>query len=197
MSRSVVDETSEATRRRLTPRQAQVVTGLTVAAAGELAAVGYDGLTVRNVARRAGVAPATAYTYFASKDHLVAEVFWRKLVELPEVRRDARRTPAARVTAALRDIGELISREPALAAACTVALLAPDPDVQPLRQRIGALWHQRLEAALGADATPARLRALELALSGALLQAGMGHLDYDDVVPQIGVVASLVCGRDA
>ena len=36
-------------------------------------------LTVRNVARRAGVAPATAYTYFASKDHLVAEVFWRRL----------------------------------------------------------------------------------------------------------------------
>ena len=26
------------------------------------------------VARRAGVAPATAYTYFASKEHLVAEV---------------------------------------------------------------------------------------------------------------------------
>ena len=29
--------------------------------------------------RRAGVAPATAYTYFSSKSHLVAEVFWRRL----------------------------------------------------------------------------------------------------------------------
>src|SRR4051812_34906156 len=43
---------------------------------------GYDGLTVRSVARRAGVAPATAYTYFSSKDHLVAEVFWRRLQAL-------------------------------------------------------------------------------------------------------------------
>ena len=44
---------------------------------------GYDGLTVRTVARRAGVAPATAYTYFASKDHLLAEVLWRRLQALP------------------------------------------------------------------------------------------------------------------
>ena len=35
------------------------------------------------VAARAGVSPATAYTYFASKDHLFAELFWR-LVEADE-----------------------------------------------------------------------------------------------------------------
>ena len=79
MSSSVVALSTEPTRRRLTERQAHTVERLTVAAVDEVRVVGYDGLTVRNVARRAGVAPATAYTYFASKDHLVAEVFWRRL----------------------------------------------------------------------------------------------------------------------
>ena len=46
-------------------------------------AVGFDLLTVRSVAARAAVAPATAYTYFASKNHLVAEAFWRELQRLP------------------------------------------------------------------------------------------------------------------
>ncbi len=35
----------------------------------------YADLTVRAVAKRANVAPATAYTYFSSKNHLVAEVY--------------------------------------------------------------------------------------------------------------------------
>jgi AcrR family transcriptional regulator len=184
----------ESTRRRLTPRQAEVVTRLTAAALDELRTSGYDGLTVRNVARRAGVAPATAYTYFGSKDHLVAEVFWRKLAALPAVRVDRRRSPSARVGAALHDIGRLISDEPQLAAACTAALLAHDADVQPLRERIGALWHQRLKAALGADATPQMLQALELSFSGALLQAGMGHLAYEDVTELMVGVADVVFG---
>jgi AcrR family transcriptional regulator len=195
MSSSTTTELhAESTRRRLTPRQAEIVTGLTAAALDELRVVGYEGLTVRNVARRAGVAPATAYTYFGSKDHLVAEAFWRKLGALPPVRVDRRRSPGARVRAALHDIGRLITDEPQLAAACTTALLAPDADVQPLRERIGALWHQRLKAALGDDATPARLQALELSFSGALLQAGMGHIPYETVTDVMGDVAAVVLG---
>ena len=51
------------------------------------------------VAKRAGVAPATAYTYFASKEHLVAEVFWRRFVGQADRPIDRRRSPAARATA--------------------------------------------------------------------------------------------------
>lgn len=44
-------------------------------AAGELAAEGgYAAVTMRGVAERAGVGLATVYRYFASKDHLIAEV---------------------------------------------------------------------------------------------------------------------------
>ena len=55
----------EATRRRLSPRQAEVVGQLVRATDEEIEEVGYTGLTVRSVARRAGVAPATAYNYFS------------------------------------------------------------------------------------------------------------------------------------
>ena len=99
-----VPASTEATRRRLSSRQALTVARLTEAAVEELRAVGYDGLTVRNVARRAGVAPATAYTYFTSKEHLVTEVFWRRLEALPDPAPDRRRAPARRVADALADM---------------------------------------------------------------------------------------------
>ena len=58
----------EATRRRLNPRQAGTVNRLIAAAREELAEVGFAEMTVRTVAGRAEVAPATAYTYFSSKN---------------------------------------------------------------------------------------------------------------------------------
>ncbi len=69
------------------PASADTVERLVDATVVEVAEAGFDGLTVRGVARRAGVAPATAYTYFSSKDHLVAEVFWRRLEGLDPVSR--------------------------------------------------------------------------------------------------------------
>src|SRR4029453_16090430 len=93
MSSSVLQE---APRRRLTPRQAATVDRLAAAVVDELATAGYDDLTVRTVARRAGVAPATAYTYFTSKAHLVAEVFWRRLRALSATRPEHVPPPAHR-----------------------------------------------------------------------------------------------------
>jgi AcrR family transcriptional regulator len=187
--------TTAPVRRHLSERQADAVQRLTDAAVEELRVSGYDGLTVRNVARRAGLAPATAYTYFASKDHLVAEVFWRRLDALPPVRVDRRHNEVSRVSAAVRDVGLLVADEPELAAACTAAVLANDPDVQRLRDRIGAAILERLSDALGDDADPAVLRTLLLAFSGALLQAGMGYLAYGDLAARMEEVAQLVVGR--
>ncbi|HZB70730.1 MAG TPA: helix-turn-helix domain-containing protein [Acidimicrobiales bacterium] len=185
---------TEATRRHLSSRQVRTVARLTEAVVAELRAVGYDGLSVRNVARRAGVAPATAYTYFTSREHLVTEVFWRRLEALPDRAPDRRRAPARRVADALSDMALLVADEPELAAACSVAMLANDPDVKLLRGRIGAAMHRRLVAALGEDADPAALRVLELATSGALIQAGGGHLAYADLPALLAEVADVVVG---
>ena len=85
----------EFARRGLNPRQADTVARLVEAALEEVRAVGYDALTVRTVAARAEVAPATAYTYFASKNHLVAEVFWRALQGRPRPEPDSKSAVAA------------------------------------------------------------------------------------------------------
>jgi AcrR family transcriptional regulator len=183
---------TEPTRRALSVRQAQTVLGLTVAAIEELRAVGYDGLTVRGVAKRAGVAVATAYTYFTSKDHLVTEVFWRRLEALPETPLDRRRSATARVSATLSDLGLLVVDEPELAAACSSAMLASDPDVRLLRDRIGVEMRRRLRLALGDEGDPAVLRAIELTVTGALVQAGMGHLTYRDLPDRLTEAAALL-----
>jgi len=183
---------TELPRRRVTERQAEMVRRLAEATMVEIRAKGYDGLTVRNVAARAGVAPATAYTYFASKDHLIAEVFWRRLRELPRSKINGRRNAPARVAEALGELTAFLASEPELAAASTTALLAADPDVKHLRDRVGAEIRRRLEAALGDDDGDAVLRALELAVAGAMIQAGMGHLKYAELPARVSEVAGLL-----
>ena len=103
----------------------------------EVEEVGYAGLTVRNVARRAGVAPATAYNYFSSKDHLLAEVLWRRMQALPPVDADRGRPVHDRVADAVRAMVLFATESPALVDACTLALLSTNPDVKHLRDRIG------------------------------------------------------------
>jgi AcrR family transcriptional regulator len=183
--------TTESTRRRLTERQADTVRRLTDAAVEELRESGFDGLTVRNVARRAGVAAATAYTYFASKNHLITEVFWRRLSALPPVEPGGG-PPADRVVAVLREIALLVSDEPTLAAACTAAMLGTDPDVRELRLRIGVAIRHRLRDALGKDADPQILAGLEMIYAGALVRAGMGYTSYAAIADQLAEVARLI-----
>lgn len=185
---------TEPARRDIGGRQADRVDALVDATIAELRSNGYDGLTVRNAARRAKVAAATAYTYFGSKDHLVAEVFWRRLNALPELSVDARSSAAVRVSAAVRELAVLIAEEPELAAASTTAILAQDADVQRLRDRIGATFNDRLTLAMGEAGDPAVVRALNLALAGALLQAGMGYFSYAQLADRMDDVVALLLG---
>jgi AcrR family transcriptional regulator len=187
-----VAHSTEPTRRHLSSKQAATVQRLTVAAVEELRRGGFDGLTVRNVARRAGVAPATAYTYFASREHLVTEVFWRRLEALPETKVDRRRSVSARVAATMADLALLVADEPELAAACTVAMLANDPDVGLLRDRIGLEMRRRLTEALGGAFESDVLATLEFAISGALVHAGMGHLSYDELPAHLARAVALI-----
>ncbi|NKQ56223.1 TetR/AcrR family transcriptional regulator [Amycolatopsis sp. K13G38] len=181
----------ESTRRRLTKRQADTVRRLAEATLAELRETGYADLTVRNVAARAGVAPATAYTYFSSKNHLVAEVFWRRLHDLPSAADDDR-APVDRVGAVLRDTVGLVVAEPEFAAACTAALLGTDPDVAHLRVRVGLEIRQRLEAALGPGHRPAVLSALEFAWAGALMHAGSGVSSYAQIADGLVATAEMI-----
>jgi hypothetical protein len=71
-------------------------------------------------------------------------------------------------------------------------MLASDPDVRLLRDRIGVEMRRRLRLALGDEGDPAVLRAIELTVTGALVQAGMGHLTYRDLPDRLTEAAALL-----
>jgi AcrR family transcriptional regulator len=143
------------------------------------------------------VAPATAYTYFASKDHLLAEVLWRAMDALPALAHHPGTSPLERVRAETELLGLFMADDPVLAAACTTALLGSGPEVRAVRERFGARVHARLAAALGEAAAPAVLQGLELAYSGAMLWAGMGHLSFAEVPLSLRRLAERLLGEAA
>ncbi|GGR41210.1 AcrR family transcriptional regulator [Nocardioides luteus] len=175
-------------------RQAETVERLLAAGLEELREVGHEALTIRSVAARAGVSSATAYTYLASKNHLFVELFWRHLADAPAVEETGSR--AERVQAAVRSLTTRIAAEPALAAAVTPALLGSDTDVERLRLRIGAEFVVRFDEALGRETTDAVRQALLLAFSGALLQAGMGLMTYDEMADRLAPVVAVIVGEE-
>jgi len=180
----------ESTRRRLTAKQADTVDRLGHAAIEVLSREGFSGLTIRMVAAEAGVGAATAYTYFSSKEHLVAEVFWRRLASTPVPTTDSP-DPTVRVIAVLRHIALSVADEPELAGAVTTALLGKDPEVKHLRLRIGREIHQRLAAALGPDCADV-VESLELLYAGALVHAGMGYASYTQIADRLETSARLL-----
>ncbi|MGV0714384.1 TetR family transcriptional regulator [Mycolicibacterium sp. XJ662] len=187
------DTALEGTRRRLTAKQADTVERLGRAALELLCRDGFAALTVRRVAAEAGVGAATAYTYFSSKEHLVAEVFWRRLATSPPAAHEST-DPAARVIDVLRHIALLVADEPEFAGAVTTALLGKDPDVEVLRQRIGRDLRRRLATALDADVDPDVIDSLEMLYSGALVRAGMGYASYTDIAERLEKSARLILG---
>ncbi|MGB9222765.1 TetR/AcrR family transcriptional regulator, partial [Mycobacterium sp.] len=139
----------------------------------------YADLTVRTVAARAKVAPATAYTYFSSKNHLIAEVYLDLVRQVPYFT-DVNDPMPVRVEKALRHLALVVADEPEVAAACTTALLGggADPAVRAARDRIGAEIHRRITSAIGPGADASAVSALEMAFFGALVQAGSGEFTY-------------------
>jgi AcrR family transcriptional regulator len=143
------------------------------------------------------VAPATAYNYFSSKDHLLAELLWRRMAALPPVDVTSDGSVVERLAETVRMMVLLTTESPDLVGACTTALLSATPDVKHLRDRIGAVIHQRIVAALGPGFDPTIVRVLETTYSGAVLMAGMGHMTYAEVPALVAEAADLMTGDGA
>lgn len=178
-------------RQGLNPRQAETVDKLLAAGEIELEEVGPEALTIRTVAQRAGVSPATAYTYLASKNHLFAELFWRRIVTDPPPAPSGDNA-VDRIRVVTRHMSQLLGRSPHLATAANIALLGTDPEVERLRLVIGAEFVSRFEAAIGPDPDPRVVEALTLAFAGALLQAGMGLMTYDELSRRLDDVVAVI-----
>ncbi|QEM47964.1 TetR/AcrR family transcriptional regulator [Mycolicibacterium grossiae] len=156
----------------------------------------YADLTVRAVAARAKVAPATAYTYFSSKNHLIAEVYLDLMKQVPYFT-DVNEPMPVRVEQALRAMALTVADEPEVAAACTTALLTgTDPTVRKVRDRIGGEIHRRIRSAVGPDADPRVVSALEMTFFGALVNAGSGAFTYHQIADRLSYVVGLILGDD-
>ncbi|MGV0835452.1 TetR family transcriptional regulator [Mycolicibacterium thermoresistibile] len=155
----------------------------------------YADLTVRAVAARAKVAPATAYTYFSSKNHLIAEVYLDLVRQVPYFT-DVNEARVTRVEKALRSLALVVADEPEVAAACTTALLSGnDPTVRKVRDRIGAEIHRRIRSAIGPDADPRVVSALEMTFFGAMVHAGSGAFTYHQIADRLNYVVGLLLGE--
>jgi AcrR family transcriptional regulator len=153
----------------------------------------YGELTVRMVAARAKVAPATAYTYFSSKNHLIAEVYLGLVKQVPYFT-DVNDPMPVRVESVLRHLALVVADEPEVAAACTTALLggASDSAVRAARDRIGAEIHRRIASAIGPGGDPATVSALEMTFYGALVQAASGEFTYHGIAERMADTANLI-----
>ncbi|MQY21649.1 TetR/AcrR family transcriptional regulator [Nocardia macrotermitis] len=156
---------------RPTRSKAATVRALLDATVEVLRTSGYEALTIKSAAAHAGIGRATAYGHFGSRNHLVAEVYWHRIssIDAPSASSADVRTRAAIL---LRQLALLMSDEPALARAVTVAMCNADPDTEALRSRIGYRVHQLITAAVADDGTAELVEVLEDMYFGALVRAG-------------------------
>lgn len=189
---AVTDELGAGSRNR---RQEETFRKVLTAGVEMLRESSYADLTVRAVAKRAEVAPATAYTYFSSKNHLIGEVYLDLIKQVPYFT-DVNSPVATRVDNVLSALALVVADEPEVAAACTTALMSGnDPAVKAVRDRIGAEIHRRVTSAIGPGADPRAVSALEMAFFGALVQAGSGAVTYHQIVNRLTYVVGLVLGE--
>ncbi|WP_194289938.1 TetR family transcriptional regulator [Nocardia macrotermitis] len=162
---------TEQTRRRLTAKKADVAQALVDAAVAILRDVDYEALTIKAAAARAGVGRATAYTYFASKNHLVAEVYWHRVagIEPPKTKSA---DPSTRAVTVLCELALLMASEPALARAVTIAMCSSDANAVLLRDKIGLRVHRLIAEALADTGDSVMIDLLEDVYFGVLIYSG-------------------------
>ena len=132
---------------------------------------GYAAVTMHDVADRAGVARATVYRYFATKDHLLAELAasWAHEVIDDVDALAVGDTPLERLTAMLERIVYVAAAEPTLTSAIIQAVTSDDSSVDDPRNVLFLFLRDRLSTAIG-DPVPER-DDVEIVLGNVLLAA--------------------------
>jgi AcrR family transcriptional regulator len=190
-SEAVADPRVTAATRKRDRRPEQTVRKLLDAGREELQQTSFSTLTMRMVAARAGVSPASAYTYFPSKSALVAAIYLGLLRRAP-VHTDVNQTTRTRVSTTLREMALVVADEPELTAACSAALMADDPAVTPIREQIGTEVITRIQASLGPGWAPSVATTLLMTFAGALMTARF--LSFDQIAGQLDDAVGLVLG---
>nr|WP_202511811.1 TetR/AcrR family transcriptional regulator [Streptomyces sp. SID3343] len=124
---------------------------------------GYAAVTMHDVADRAGVARATVYRYFTSKNHLLSEVSALWIGELSDelAKQELPADPAGRLAALLCRIVEVSAENRLLTEAVVQAATAPDPSAGQSHETFHQSIHRITGLAFGEEAEPAEAAASE------------------------------------
>jgi AcrR family transcriptional regulator len=153
--------------------------------------VPYSGITMRSIAKRAGVSHGEICAYFRSKDAIVAEIYLERLRAAPLVV-DVEQSARARIAAQFSQLVMLLADEPGIAAACSGALICDEPSVRAIRQRIHAELQRRVRTVLRSGAWPEVAETLEFGLLGALVQASCGSGTFTENADDLASVVAVV-----
>lgn len=184
--------------RRITPAQA-ARRAKAIAAARMLAQQGgYVAVNMTDVAARSGFGRATLYRYFASKDHLLAEVtsqWGTELITELKTRPPRGRTTSERVASVFERVIEVAREHPRLTEAAVAAALSADPSATTAWQAGAALVEGYLESALGDEPLLEREqvgRALGYVFLSALILMTSGRVSGEEAVAQLASAARLM-----
>jgi AcrR family transcriptional regulator len=186
--------------RALSERQQERRQRIVDAAMRLAAAAGYDAVMMKEVAAEAGVALATVYRYFASKDHLLAEalVAWGELLgERLRQRPPRGETPGERVADVFRRMARGVEARPELGIALTRALLSCDPSAFANRAGLSRMMREWIELALGDAEVPDRegaIAVLEHVCFSCMISLVNGHRTPREVGEELGRTARLLLG---
>jgi AcrR family transcriptional regulator len=153
--------------------------------------VPYSGITMRSIAKRAGVSHGEICAYFRSTDAIVAEIYLERLRAAPLVV-DVEQSARARIAGQFSQLVMLLADEPGIAAACSSALICDEPSVRAIRQRIHAELQRRVRTVLRSGAWPEVAETLEFGLLGALVQASCGSGTFTENADDLASVVAVV-----
>ena len=179
----------------LSVRQNTTVTALLDAGIVEIRDHGYEKITIRGIARRAGVTHTTAYSYFTSKEHLVSEIYWRQMRSLPPARTREGASLWERVCVTFDAATAALAEEPELSRGVHVAIMGDDPQIRRVRALVGKELAHRLTSALAPADDPDLVETLLIAYSGATIVVGTGSQDYTSVMRRLETVVRQIDPR--
>ena len=153
--------------------------------------VPYSSITMRSIAKRAGVSHAEIRAHFRSKGAIVAEIYLERLRVAPLIV-DVDESARARIAAQFSQLVMLLADEPGLAAACSSALVCDEPSVRASRQRIHGELQRRVRTTLRSGAWPEVAETLEFGLIGALVQTSCGADTFRQTAEDLASVVAVV-----
>lgn len=186
---------AEVVIRTLSPTQAATRRRLLDAARALATKGGYEGVSMRQVAAKAGVSAPTAYLYFSSKDHLLVDVLVDLVGQTTETlssRPRRGRSPVDRAVATLRRAVQNLEQAPNLYIAMTRAYISGSPEVAHARVAMESSTRRWIDLALGESEVGDRdaiVRILEAVLFASMVGLVTGGRAPGEVADELELAA--------